>query len=258
MADWNSLYLPSADSAALIETLRATLREPAYLPYDPFGMMPVTKAYERAVRLFVSPPRDGWTRIAGAPEAPADDAICRALSQHVPVFSAALIGGEAQIKVYQDGAPVDAAAALAAYGSAEDVQRALTPPVPDRRGKLPLVVPEEALPKVQKIKTDQFGFLANRLAGKALKPHEKQAAGAFLNDVVVDWASAAGQQIVALLLLLNVPAWSEPDYAALRDAYALHRRRQRNPNARLLPGDDSTLEAVPDALQWTPFFAGVA
>jgi hypothetical protein len=220
--------------------------------------MPVIKAYPNAIRLFVGPASGGWTRLISAPDAPPDDTVKQALSRHAPVISAALAENAAHIEIYQDGAPVDTTAALAAYGTPDDVQRVLTPPVPDRRGKLPMIVPEDALPQVEKVKTNQFGFLTNRLVGKALKPHEKQAAGAFLNEVVVDWASAGGQQIVALMLLLKVPAWSEPDYAALRDAYALHIRRQRNPNARLLPGDETTLEAVPDALNWTPFFAGIA
>ncbi|MBL8157537.1 MAG: hypothetical protein JNM70_25480, partial [Anaerolineae bacterium] len=42
----------------------------------------------------------------------------------------------------------------------------------------------------------------------------------------------------------------------LRDAYQLHSRRQRNPNARAYPGDEAVMAAVPDALMYTPVYGG--
>ena len=55
---------------------------------------------------------------------------------------------------------------------------------------------------------------------------------------------------------LNIPDWRAPDFVTLRDAYALHKRRQRSPNATLYPGDAEALAAVPDALTYTPIYAG--
>lgn len=257
MAQWNSLYLQSADTQAVINTLNQTLTAPAYEIYDPFGARPIVRAITDAVRLFVAPPQGGWTRLITAPDAPADETVKRALSQHGLLIAAAIDGADASIQAYKDGAPVDVRAALAAFGGGDSLENALVPVKPDRRGKIPMVVPEDALPKMLKVDAGRFGRLADKISGRALKPHEKQAAGAFLNDVLVDWASPAGQQIVALLLLLKVPGWVEPEYAPLRDAYALLTRRSRNPNIRLLPGDQQILDARPDALDYVPFFARI-
>jgi hypothetical protein len=55
---------------------------------------------------------------------------------------------------------------------------------------------------------------------------------------------------------LRIPDWRDPDFVTLRDAYALHKRRERSPNATLYPGDAEALAAVPDALTYTPVYAG--
>ena len=57
---------------------------------------------------------------------------------------------------------------------------------------------------------------------------------------------------------LRIPNWRDPDFVTLRDAYALHERRRRSPKATLYPGDAETLAAVPDALAYTPIYAGKA
>ena len=51
--------------------------------------------------------------------------------------------------------------------------------------------------------------------------------------------------------------WHEPDFVALRDAYQLHLRRQRNPKAMLYPGDTQAMGAVPNALEYTPIYGGI-
>ena len=42
----------------------------------------------------------------------------------------------------------------------------------------------------------------------------------------------------------------------MRDAYQVHRLRQRAPRLMLMPGDKETLDAVPDALDYTPVYLG--
>jgi hypothetical protein len=71
-----------------------------------------------------------------------------------------------------------------------------------------------------------------------------------------DWNSAGGRKIIALMDCLGIAGWRAPDFVTLRDAYALHVRRQRSPNAKLYPGDAEALAAVPDALDYTPIYAG--
>jgi hypothetical protein len=71
-----------------------------------------------------------------------------------------------------------------------------------------------------------------------------------------DWNSAGGARIRALADCLNIPNWQAPDFVTLRDAYALHERRRRSPNATPYPGDAEALAAVPDALDYTPVYYG--
>jgi hypothetical protein len=56
---------------------------------------------------------------------------------------------------------------------------------------------------------------------------------------------------------LTIPlGWISPDFVALRDAYQLHERRRRNPNAMLYPGDAEAMAAVPNALDYAVVYAG--
>ncbi len=73
-----------------------------------------------------------------------------------------------------------------------------------------------------------------------------------------DWNSSGGARIQALMHCLRIPAWRDPDFVTLRDAYALHIRRRRSPTAVLYPGDAEALAAVPNALSYTPVYAGKA
>jgi hypothetical protein len=73
----------------------------------------------------------------------------------------------------------------------------------------------------------------------------------------LDLNSLAGQAIAAHAAHAGLPeGWHIPDFITLRDAFAVHRRLQRFPNARLYPGDAEARDAVPDALAYTPLFGG--
>ena len=50
----------------------------------------------------------------------------------------------------------------------------------------------------------------------------------------------------------------EPDFDSLRDAYPLHERRRRSPNARIYPGDEAIMAKVSDALLYTPVYGGAS
>ncbi len=72
-----------------------------------------------------------------------------------------------------------------------------------------------------------------------------------------NWNSPGGRRLHALMRCLTVPDhWREPDFGVLRDAYQLHSRQQRKPDARLYPGDDATMNRVPDALDYVPVYGG--
>ena len=85
----------------------------------------------------------------------------------------------------------------------------------------------------------------------------RQAAQEMIAGNMPDWDSAGGKRIRALADLLTLPSdWREPDFVALRDAYQLHDRKRRNPNATLYPGDAEAMSKVPHALNFTPVYAG--
>jgi hypothetical protein len=100
----------------------------------------------------------------------------------------------------------------------------------------------------------------NRLTGTLMKKvggDSDRARALIAGEGTPDWNSNGGQRIQALLNSLTLPTgWREPDFVALRDAYALHERRRRNPNARLYPGDEATMAKVPDALKYLPVYGG--
>ena len=71
------------------------------------------------------------------------------------------------------------------------------------------------------------------------------------------WNSVGGAQIRELMARLTIPSgWQEPDFITLRDAYQLHERRRRNPNAPLYPGDEEAMAAVTNALDYIAVYAG--
>jgi hypothetical protein len=104
--------------------------------------------------------------------------------------------------------------------------------------------------------------LFSRLTGQVMKKagggEEADAARALVaGSGDINWNSAAGRRIQALMACLTVPDnWREPDFISLRDAYQLHERRRRAPNARLYPGEAETMARVPDALNYTPVYGG--
>jgi hypothetical protein len=102
----------------------------------------------------------------------------------------------------------------------------------------------------------QVQKLMNRMTNKLLNADQQQAGKNLLQGSQIDWTRPGGQQIAQLMDSLGIETWQSPEYTALRDAYQLQRRFQRNPDARLYPGDQEAMDAVPDAVHYTPIFAG--
>jgi hypothetical protein len=102
-----------------------------------------------------------------------------------------------------------------------------------------------------------FDRLSGNLIQKAGGSHATEAAHDLIGGNAPDWNSIGGRRIHALMRCLTTPdQWRDPTFVTLRDAYQLHRRRQRKPDARLYPGDEETMQRVPNALDYQPVYAG--
>jgi hypothetical protein len=172
--------------------------------------------------------------------------------------------GESVIETYLNGDVVALLDALQAFAPADALSRAL-------RGDLPLPVVDGAAKSVfdslsgdaglqamasqvdpkqaQKMFDRLSSGLMNRVGGDA------SAAQNVMNAAAPDWNSAGGRCIRGLLTTVNLP-WQQPEFNALRDAYQLHARRRRSPNARLYPGDEAAMDAVANALDYVPVYGG--
>jgi len=251
--------------------LWAFLQAAGYSAYDPFGLIPGS-VYADTVRLFVAHPAANWVRVLS--DAPPPPGLAAAAAPHGIALELCVTNDSHTINVYMDGQPTaDAAATLAPYArddvTVDDLRQVLNRPV------LALVddggqgvgdgVPLDVLPDdVQQMAGDVDAQAASRMFQRVTKSlfgksgGDQDAAGALLQGAQgIDWERPQGATVRALMGLLTVPAgWRVPGFATLQDAYSLHTRRQRKPNARLYPGDAETMAAVPDALMYTPIYAG--
>jgi hypothetical protein len=263
MVSWQSLYLSCAETAPVIQSLRDTLTALDYTLYDPFGLIP-GKAYPQAVRLFVAPAKDGWVQVIGAPDS-------RQLSEVSKVglcLLLALDGADSRVEVYADGAQVAAESALSPHlragATEEKLRRVLSSPEfgGGREGvtadSIPLdILPEDVQAMAKGVSAKQAQKMFSRFSKRLLGDDQRQAAQEMLAGNTRDWDSAGGKRIRALADLLTLPSdWREPDFVTLRDAYQLHNRKRRNPNAALYPGDAEAMSKIPHALDFTPVYAG--
>ncbi len=256
MTAWFSLYSACADASAVTMALRDPLAALGYSEFNPFGAMP-GRAYREAVRLFVAPATNGWTRVIGEPH-PVQIA---ALSQIAPCLLLALNGSDARVEAYVDGENAALETALAPYADPDCIRRALIisgGTSAPRVGSVELdALPDDVRDMAQGIDLKQAGSLFSRLSANLMKKTggEEAAARQLLTGDRPDWNSPGGARIQALLACLGLEG-HEPDFVTLRDAYALHERHRRNPNAMLYPGDAEAMRAVPDALSYQPVYAG--
>jgi hypothetical protein len=257
MTAFCSLYLPGVDNLA--ETIRTALTALGYERYDPFGT-PLGavpgKAYPLAVRLFVAPARGGWTRVLVALDSTMPDpALLLSLSRVAPCLLVALDDAEAQIEVYTDGAPATPETALAAYlqsPNCADYEPSAAS-APSLGGIALDALPGDVQTLARRVDLKQAESMFARLSGNLAA---KSGGDSSVLPRQPDWNSAGGRRIAAWMNCLGIPDWRSPDFVTLRDAYALHERRRQRPNATLYPGDADALAAVPDALAYTPVYAG--
>ncbi len=266
----HNLYLFCANSDTVVPALEESLTSFGYELYNPFGIMPGI-SYPQTVRLFVAPYAAGWQRIVGAP----DSRQLPALSQLGLCLSVALDGTEAKIEVYKKGEEVEAESVLVDClrdgKSAGDLARVFAessfdlPQVGEsvQPGKGIMAVPVDALPDdvremAQQVDMKKADKMFKRLSGKLVGAADADAAKVVIGASKPDWNSLGGQRIRALMACLSVPEnWREPDFITLREAYQLHIRRERRPDARLLPGDAEAMAVVSDALDYVPVYGGM-
>jgi hypothetical protein len=267
---WISLYFPC--ESPVIPALQESLTALGYTLYNPFGLIP-GKSYPQTVRLFATPPANGWTRVVGEPDA----RQLPLLSQTCLCLYVSLRGKDAHFEVYVDGAQADPQTALIPHldegFSADDLQKALystslnlVEKVEDAAPPM-LVVPLDELPDdvremAEQVNPKQAQKMFERLSGSLMgkvSPGGKSAdeARQMLAGNTPDWNSVGGQRIRALMACLTAPDnWREPDFVTLRDAYQVQARRERKPDARLYPGDAEAMQKVPNALEYTPVYGG--
>lgn len=269
---WYSLYLISdgISKAAIAQALLAAATADGYRAYDPFGLIP-SKSYPHTLRSFVSVPRAGWVRVLA--DAPLPPTWEQALTLGVVGVSVCIGAPDPRqsVRIYADGAPApDPLATLTPYlqasAAAPELARALQhsdmtlhAPADAAESLLPIdVLPTDLQDMAGKLNMGAANKMFGKLLGGKVSAEQEDAARALINqNKGVDWNAPDAARVRLLLRLLNLPADAHlPDFVSLRDAYSLHTRRQRNPNARLYPGDAESMAQVPNALDYSPVYAG--
>ncbi len=276
---WHSLYLPLADAAPVAEALRSLLEAEGFRAYDPFpGGMGTPPRLREMVRVFVAPPQDGWVRVLG--EVPIE--MIPALGERlgVPVIHGWLSSEDGGFALVRDGTRHTDPEALADYlapGKSPDLLRrafAGELPVPVLDSDQPPVVAlgMDALPpdlqarvqqknvnpeKAAKMFEKMSGGLLRKAGGGADSDEQAQARAMMMGQQQNIWNSLAGQHVRAAADVLKLPAnWRTPTHDTVRDAYQVHRLRERSPRMTLMPGDKEAMRAVPDALAYIPVYCG--
>lgn len=284
MSRWHNLYLyydrtknhrrirpqmkripEKVDREHIAETLREQLVQWGYDLYNPFEGL-VAKAYTQQTRMFVAPGDTGWTRILGE----IDSRIIPGLSQLGLCLSASLENSQEKIATYHNSVEVALVPALTPHlrpgMRVADLENALSRPYTHLQSAGNIQgIPMDALPQdvqdmAKGLKSKSIDRLFNRISRQFTKNLTGNSSDvqAVFTESRVDWGTPGGQRIRAVMASLMLPVtWETPDFVTLRDAYQLHYRRQKHPNAQLYPGDAETLSAVPNALEYLPVYGGI-
>lgn len=269
-ASWDSLYLPSADAERAVALLRDTLVSDGYQLYDPFGLIP-GRTYSSTVRLFVGPQTPQWLRIIGA----IDEELMRSISHLGLCLWLSLDGAQARIETWREGDRIELHDELIAHLrpglDAADLKQALSGDGLALKETTPDLflqnLPDDVQALAGKVDKGQAQKMFDRLSGGLMKKVAQHAGSE--SDSMADaarsliaangpnWRSADGQKLIALAACLDLPEnWREPDFVTLRDAYQLHNRLRRKPQAHRYPGDEETMSRVPNALEYVPVYGG--
>ncbi len=273
---WCSLFLTCDNGvgtqATIAQQLRDALKSLGYTLYDPFGTIP-SKSYHNTVRSFVAAEDQNWVRLILSEPPP------KPLLATVTLDCAGMLvtvrAGQAEIDIYRHSERVDSAADvlrehLREGATIDALQNALTrmqvtliPPDENQPNNVPYdALPDDIRDMGAGVSPDAVSKMFGKITGNLLRKaggssDDVEGANALLGQGKINWDAPSVQALQDVIDLLTVPQhWREPDFIALRDAYGLHARRQRKPNARLYPGDAETMAAVPAALSYIPVYGG--
>ncbi len=258
---WKSLYISCDDQQGVVGNLQNQLTASGYELFDPFDGVP-GKPYPQIVRLFIAPPQQGWMRILGD----VDPQFATKLSNNGLCLLVEFNAGASQLTLYELGASQPEYNALFEHlvegCTADHLLNTLNPEyTPDTRTTRPNDVAMDWLPDdVQQMADNLNPKQVNRLFNRFMNKITDRL-GADMSEAQAllrkqDWNSPGARQTQAVMACLPIPNWNMPDFVTLRDAYQLHRRLERKPNAQLFPGEAEALRAVPDALGYQPVYGG--
>lgn len=274
---WYSLFVRSDDPAPVIDALRATLDARGYAPYDPFpGGTGTPLKLAATVRHFIAPPQTGWVCVLGQPD---DDALLDFQQRiAVPVIVGWLTADDGGFALLRDGSRHDDPDAFAEFLRSEHTVDTLRQAFAGQinveavDGDAPstAVLGGETLPpelaefaEQQGVDAGKANKMFERLGGKLLGRvtgggDQDEARAMLMGQTGGDiWNSLQGQRVRAVAGVLQLPAnWRTPTWQQVRDAYQVHRLRQRNPRMMIMPGDQEALDAVCDVADYTPVYMG--
>jgi hypothetical protein len=273
MASWHSLFLATDDKDTTIQHIKDYLQEQDYTLYDAFGKMP-GRTYPQTLKCFIAPTKNGWTRVLLEYSHDMGD-LDRVLSYGPLCISALLEGDKGTIIVYQRGVRFALADRIALepylkphitpvdYKAMIEGGYRNEPDFADHERYVSGVklddLPDDLRDMARGIGGKQADNLFAKLARRLLGGEAQDAAESVLTSAgpQPQWNSDDGKLIRAVLNNLTVPdEWHHPDFSAVRQAYLLRLRLQNNPNAPSFPGDEAMMQAVPDALSYTPIYGG--
>lgn len=267
---WNSIYLQTHETAAVVITLVESLQALGYQRYDPFpGGMGTPPGLKTFAKYFVAPAQDGWVRILGEPVAD----LLPVLSRKMPLLYAWLAETGSGIEVYNEGERhddqlVDYLRSGKVLPDTTSMKQADPSTIVNMPAGIALpddvqqlardhnVDPQQTDRLVSRLTSQLFGKL-DRTSGGEASAMQTQARTLASGNTTINWNSAAGQYLIAAMESLTVPAnWRVPDFDSLRDAYQVARRLRRTPSAQLMPDEQAAIKAIPNAIEYEAVYMG--
>ncbi len=274
---WQHLLFANVSLNETIAAIRNALENDGYKSYDPFpggSGSPIGKLTR--LRTFAAPSDQSWQSVFVAPNDSFDPSVLTDLIKSVETAFLDLriqSPEDFQITVYNTASTSTDLTALVPFlksgltvadlESAHNEVISISDSSPSNAANLPSELQQFA--DDQGVEGKHINKLMGRMTKRIFKKMEQQSgdasdytqeqANAMLAGQVQDILnSPAGQKLRNVLACLTVPdGWYLPDWKSLVAAYPIARQLQRG-DELLLPGDEATLNQVPDALDYTPLY----
>jgi hypothetical protein len=271
MTQWNSLFCLPEPSKNSVDCLQQTLIQLEYTLYDAFDLIP-GNSYPDTFKTFIAPTNGQWAHILLDDEDVEDlELLAEPLSDYGLCLLVHLDQAEATLTLYEHRVQVDIAQGLVNHllggKSVDDLNRALSGKLPlptietqaDEQSQILAIndLPHDMRQMAQGINLPNAQKMFQRFTGSLMGRGDAQDAQDLLNADPLDWNSAGGMTIRGVMAcLIAGDSWLSPDFATVRDAYQRHIRLHRRPTAKLYPGDQQMMDAVPNALDYKPVYGG--